>query len=261
MKKLLAFAAVAAMTVSLASCNKDKGPDSGKDGDQNTVKREWRITSMSDNWGGGYTFTYDAQGRVASVVSEGDNRVFEYEGNKLTIKNGGAIEYEMTLNADGFATEVKNAEHTWTITYDKNGYMVEGKMDGVKCTGQSVEEGNVLYWERYDSEHDFWRRKEATYFTKINAGCVQTHYSEDLKFSRWAWEARLFGNTSVNVMESCVWVNFGDEKAAKTAVYEYEYDSNGLITKECKYYGVWNETDLTGMDEDTQTTFTWEKIK
>ena len=148
MKKLLAFAAVAAMTVSLASCNKDKGPDSGKDGDQNTVKREWRITSMSDNWGGGYTFTYDAQGRVASVVSEGDNRVFEYEGNKLTIKNGGAIEYEMTLNADGFATEVKNAEHTWTITYDKNGYMVEGKKDGVKCTGQSVEDGNVLYWER-----------------------------------------------------------------------------------------------------------------
>ena len=71
----------------------------------------------------------------------------------------------------------------------------------------------------------------------------------------------MFGNTSQHVLESCVWVNFGDEKAAKTAVYTYEYDNNGLITKETKYYGVWNETDTTGMDIDDEHTFTWEKIQ
>ena len=81
----------------------------------------YRLHSMSDNYGNEYVFSYDAQGRVASVVSPDDKRVFNYEGNKLTIMNGDAVEYEMTLNADGFATGVKNAEHSWTITYDKDG--------------------------------------------------------------------------------------------------------------------------------------------
>ena len=221
----------------------------------------YRLHSMSDNYGNEYVFSYDAQGRVASVVSPDDNRVFNYEGNKLTIMNGDAVEYEMTLNADGFATEVKNAEHTWTITYDKNGYMVEGKKDGVKCTGQSIEDGNILYWERYDSEHDFWRRKEATYLDKINFGNIQTHYAEDLGFSRWAWEAHLFGNTSVNVLESSVWINSGEQKSSYAAVYKYKYNSSGFITSEIKYYGEWNGTDLSGMHQDAETTFTWEIIK
>ena len=103
--------------------------------------------------------------------------------------------------------------------------------------------------------------KDATYLDKLNIGCIQTHWAEDLGFKRWAWEARLFGNTSVNLMEACVWHNFGDVMAEKTAVYTYEYDNNGLVTKETKYYGVWNETDTTGMDKDNEVTFTWEKIK
>lgn len=254
------LAAMAAMTVSFASCNKENG---GKDKDEEvTVKREYRIKSMADNWGGGYNFEYNADGTVKAVTNEWDNRQFKYEGSTLTITNGESVEYTCTLNKDGFATEVKNAEHTWTITYDAKGYMIEGKKDGVKCTSQSIEDGNILYWTRYDADHDFWRMKDATYYDKkINSGCVQTHYAEDLGFSRWMWEARLFGNTSVNVMESCRWHNFNDEMAAKTAVYVYEYDANGVITKETKYYGVWNETDTQGMDEDTVTSFTWEKIK
>ena len=43
-------------------------------------------------------------------------------------------------------------------------------------------------------------------------------------------------------------------------VYDYEFDANGCITKEIKYYGEWNGTDFTGLDEDTVTTFEWEKI-
>ena len=62
-------------------------------------------------------------------------------------------------------------------------------------------------------------------------------------------------------METCRWKNFGDVYADKTAVYTYEYDSNGLIIKETKYYGEWNETDTTGMEQDTTTQFTWEEIK
>lgn len=62
-------------------------------------------------------------------------------------------------------------------------------------------------------------------------------------------------------MESCRWHNYGDELAAKTAVYIYEYDADGMVKKETKYYGVWNESDTQGMDEDTVTEFTWEKIQ
>ncbi len=256
MKKIFAIAAMAAMTVSFISCEKDGSKDNGNGDDQNTVKREWRIKTLND-----YTYSYNTDGKVASIVSKDDNRVFEYNGNTLTIKDNDAVEYTMTLNADGFATKVTNADHTWDIQYDAKGYLIEAKKDGVKCTSQSIEDGNILYWTRYDKDNDFWRMKDATYLTsKKNIGCIQSHYAEDLGFKRWAWEARLFGNTSVNLMESCVWHNFGDVMAAKTAVYTYEYDNNGLVTKEVKWYGVWNETDTTGMDLDAEATFTWEKI-
>ena len=262
MKKLFALAAVAALTVSFMACTKEDNKGSEGGDDSGKVVRTHRIKTMGDSWSDPYTFSYDAQGRVASIVSKSDNRVFEYGGSTLTIKNNDAIEYTVTLNSDGFATQVKNAEHTWDITYDANGYLIEGKKDGEKVTSQAIEDGNILYWTRYDKDNDFWRMKDATYYAdKVNSGCIQTHYAEDLGFSRWAWEARLFGNASVNVLESCRWHNFGDELAAKTAVYVYEYDANGNITKETKYYGVWNETDTTGMDEDTVTEFTWEAIK
>lgn len=256
MKKIFAIAAMAAMTVSFVSCEKDGSKDNGNGDEQNTVKREWRVKTYNS-----YTYSYNADGKVASIVSKDDNRVFEYNGNTLTIKDNDAVEYTMTLNADGFATKVTNADgNVWDIQYDAKGYLVEAKKDGVKCTSQSIEDGNILYWTRYDKENDFWRMKDATYLTTKNTGCIQTHWAEDLGFKRWAWEARLFGNTSVNLMESCVWHNFGDNFAAKTAVYTYEYDNNGLVTTETKWYGVWNETDTTGMDKDDEATFTWEKI-
>lgn len=257
MKTKYLFAAMAALTVLAVGCKKDDAPSKGNDGDKGQVKREWRVKTMGD-----YTYNYGADGKVASVVSEGDNRVFTYKDNVLTITDNDVVEYTMTLNADGFATKVENTEHTWEITYDENGYLVSAKKDGVQCTSQSIEDGNILYWTRYDKDHDFWRMKDATYFNgQANLGCIQTHYAEDLGFKRWAWEARLFGNTSVNLLESCIWHNYGDEMASKTAVYEYEKDANGLVTKEVKYYGVWNGTDTSGMDLDNEVVFTWEKIQ
>ena len=254
MKKFFFFAAIAALT--LVSCDKDPKNNGGKE-DEAGIKLEYRIKTLDD-----YTFSYTADGKVASVVSEWDNRVFNYEGNKLTITNGDAVEYEMILNEQGFATEVKYGDgNVVTITYDKDGFFTEAVKNGTKVTEQTIEDLNVLAWGRYDKDHDFWRQKKATYLGKVNVGQVQTHWAEDLGMKRWMHEARLFGNTSVNVLETCRWWNYGDEPAAKTAVYEYEYDANGCITKETKYYGVWNETDLTGLDFDDEHTFTWEKIK
>ena len=264
MKKFFMFAALAAMALSFVACDKDK-KNNGEE-DETGIKLEYRITSLD-----GKAFTYDAQGRVASYGNDEEIRTFAYEGNKLTIKDkwkdNGAwseeiIEYEMTLNDKGFATEVKYGDNNvLTITYDENGFFTEAKKNGTKVTEQTIEDNNVMAWGRYDKDHDFWRQKKATYLSKVNVGQVQTHWAEDLGMKRWMHEARLFGNTSVNVLETCRWWNYGDEPAAKTAVYDYVYDANGCITKETKYYGEWNETDLTGLDFDDEHTFTWEKIK
>lgn len=264
MKKLFFFAAAAAMA--LVACNNKDNPG-GDTPEQKGIKLEYRITKLD-----GKTFTYNADGKVATYGDETEVRTFAYNGNKLTIKDkwrnssnedwsDDIIEYEMTLNEYGFATEVKHEDDVITIKYDMQGFFVEAKKNGEKITEQTIEDNNVLAWGRYDSDHDFWRQKKATYFEKTNVGQVQTHWAEDLGMKRWMHEARLFGNTSVNVMESCRWWNYGDEPAAKTAVYEYTYDANGCITKETKYYGVWNESDLTGMEFDDEHTFEWEKIK
>lgn len=262
MKKFFVIAAIAA--VALVACKKDDKND-GKNEDKGGIKLEYRIATLD-----GKAFTYNADGKVASYGNDDEIRTFVYEGNKLTIKDKWKedgnwseeiVEYEMTLNEQGFATEVKYGDHNITITYDKNGFFTEAKDNGTKITEQTIEDNNVLAWGRYDKDHDFWRQKKATYLEKVNVGQVQTHWAEDLGMKRWMHEARLFGNTSVNVLETCRWWNYGDEPAEKTAVYDYEFDANGCITKETKYYGVWNETDLTGLDFDDEHTFTWEKIK
>ncbi len=262
MKKFFFFAAVAALA--LVSCTKDNNDKTGGD-DNDAIKLEYRIATLD-----GKAFTYNADGKVASYGNDDEIRTFVYDGNKLTIKDkwkeDGAwsdeiVEYEMTLNADGFATEVKYGDHDVTITYDKNGFFTLATDNGTKIEEQTIEDNNVLSWGRLDKDNNYWRQKKATYLSKVNVGQVQTNWAEDLGMKRWMHEARLFGNTSVNVLETSRWWNFGDIAAEKTAVYDYEYDANGCITKETKYYGVWNETDLSGLDFDDEHTFTWEKIK
>jgi len=116
------FAALAAMAFSFVACDKDK--KDGENEDETGIKLEYRITSLD-----GKAFTYNADGKVASYGNDEEVRTFVYEGNKLTIKDkwkdNGAwseeiIEYEMTLNDKGFATEVKYGEgNVLTITYDE----------------------------------------------------------------------------------------------------------------------------------------------
>ncbi len=109
--------------------------------------------------------------------------------------------------------------------------------------------------------------KEASYLSEKNLGCVNTHWAEDAGFPRWVWEARLLGNTSVYLMHSCEWHNFSG-MAGKAAVYTYEFDANGLVTAETKYYGVWDEAaqkmdgvSLEEHDKEGPWEFTWEKIQ
>ena len=163
MKKFFAISAMAVVTMSFISCEKDDKKNDGNGDGSVKIEREWRVKTMS-----GYTYNYNSDGKVASVVSKDDNRVFEYSGNKLTIKDNDVIEYTMTLNNKGFATAVENADHKWVIEYDADGYMIKGTKDGVQCTSQSISDGNILYWTRFDDKNNFWRMKDATYLDKLN---------------------------------------------------------------------------------------------
>ncbi|MBR6457357.1 MAG: DUF4595 domain-containing protein [Bacteroidales bacterium] len=218
------------------------------------VKREYRIKTF-DN----YTFAYNDDGTVARITTTGRTISFEYSGKSLSISNGDAVEYKINLNKDGFATKIERSGHTWTIDYNKAGYMTKVSLDGVQATSQSVSSNNIQYWTDYDLSNDFWRKNEASYLPKANVGLVQTDWVSTIGLERWLFEARLLGNTSANVLESSRWTNAGG-KDKNTSVYDYEYDANGCIVMEIKYYGEWNDFDLDGLSRLESHTFTWEAI-
>ena len=219
-----------------------------------TFKREYRVKTF-DN----YTFDYNSDGTVASISSPSGKRVFEYSGKSLNITNGDATEYQITLNKDGFATKIVRSGHTWTVDYNKAGYMTKVSLDGVQNTSQNISSGDITYWTAYDRDNDFWRRNEASYLPKVNVGQVQTLWAEASGLDRWMFEARLLGNTSTSVVESSRWTEFAG-KDKNTSVYDYEYDANGCIVLEIEYLGEWNEWDLSELKRIESHSFTWEAI-
>ena len=217
------------------------------------VEREYRIKTF-DN----YTFAYNADGTVSAITTNGRTINFAYSGKSLSISNGDAVEYKITLNNSGFATRIERSGHTWNIDYNK-GYISKVTLDGVQVTSQTVSSNNIQYWTDYDRDNDFWKKNETSYLPKANVGQVQSAWISALGLERWLFEARLLGNTSARLLESSRWTN-ADGKDAKTSVYQYETDANGCATMEIKYYGVWNEFDLDGLTRIESHTFTWEAI-
>ena len=247
MKRLLGIIPV--VLVMMAACQPDD-----MDFGAGEIKCEYRIKTF-DN----YTFAYNADGTVASITGAGFNKQFAYSGKTLTISDGDAQEYRITLGKDGFATRIEKSGHNWTFEYSKAGFMTKASLDGVQCSGQSISSNNIQYWTAYDRDNDFWRKNESTYLAKVNVGQVQTSWAEAVGLERWIFEARLLGNTSVNLLESSRWTNAGG-KDENTSVYQYETDANGCATMEIKYYGEWNEFDLDGLRRIESHTFTWEAI-
>lgn len=245
MRKVRCFA-LAALVAILASCQPDpiNITPSGSG-------REYRLTSF-DN----YKFTYDDDGRVASV---GD-RQFTYSGKTLTISYKDAVEYTISLNNAGFATKIERSGHTWKIDYDKSGFISKASMDGVQCTTQKSSSGKIDYWSRYNLSSDFWEMNEVSYLPKNNVGRIYTVWAESLGLDRWLFEARLLGNASANVAEYTRWKLGSSDYDTNTSVYDYEYDADGCIVSEYKYYGKWNEFDVEGLRKLETHTFTWEKI-
>lgn len=237
MKKIFNFvmiAVIAASTFSLLSCKKDNG-DKDDNEEKTPVYRMTSFSKIGDGWEDKWIFTYNADGTLKSA-NRGDadhNWQFTYNGNKVSVKleNGNAA-YDMTLDANGNATTIMDYDknRTFTFEYDNAGFLIKGFKDGTATTEVSIQNNCLMYWTRVGEAG--WRYKDHTYDTAIkNLGNVHTSYSEDTDVSRWIHEAGFLGKAPAYV---CLTAQWRDRE--KKAEYTYEYDKNGCITKEIKYY-------------------------
>lgn len=256
MKKIFSISlvlfAVAAMFV---SCDKDNNED-----DEQAFKQTARMKTLVAVYGDDnetWAYTYDAQGRVATVAASWNGEVysnftFTYEGNKCTVKDGDKAAFDIDLNADGLAVKIKDYDKNKTVdlTY-VDGFIATAKVDGEDATQQSVTNECVDYWTR-KGDGDTWRHKEHTYTDKENVGAVHTEWAEDAGLKRWLYESGIVGRAS---RYCCATAQWADRTAL--AEYAYEYDAaTGAITKETKSYG-----EPGALEFDCEFTFTWEAIK
>ncbi|MBR6305549.1 MAG: hypothetical protein IKR38_02060 [Bacteroidales bacterium] len=284
MKKFF-FALMAAAAVMTVSCNKPGDEQNeGKDEGSKLPKPEYRIKTMANNWEDTWTFSYDAEGKVIDVTrgEPGKHWIFNYKSAtalEINLEKDNKLLYEITLNKDGFASEIKDysgsSVKTYEYDYNKDGFMVKCLVDGKEKTLQTITDGNVEHWDRIGLTKEdgtiLWREKRHEYYTELNKGGIHTEWAEDAQMDRWFWETGLLGRASVNVCKTAWWWGIKDEEnmvikdemAEKLAYNPLELDANGCVAKECKYYDKAEKykTDPTSMDLEGYNTFTYEKIQ
>ncbi|MBS0647550.1 MAG: hypothetical protein JSR97_13315 [Verrucomicrobia bacterium] len=135
MKALNTIGLMMAITVCIASCKKNVPTDK-----THVVYK--RISKMEELYSDGTTetrtFTYDAQGRPATIMSNTKKDVFSFQSPTLLLvseydlpDNIFSRTYECTLNEGGAISQMlfKNSAgvvtHTYTYTYDNEGYMTK----------------------------------------------------------------------------------------------------------------------------------------
>lgn len=237
MKKIFNFvmiATIAACTMSLVSCNKEKGGKNDNE-EKTPVYRMTSFSNIGDGWEDKWIFTYNADGTLKEA-NRGDadhDWLFTYSGSNVTVKLGnGNAAYDIVLDEKGHATSIKDyaANCTYTFVYDNAGFLVKGFKDGTATTEVAIQNDCIMNWTRIGETG--WRYKDHTYDSAIkNLGGIHTSYSEDSGISRWMHETGLLGKGSAYICLTAQW-----RDRDKKAEYQYEYDANGCVTKEIKYY-------------------------
>lgn len=237
MKKIFNFvmiAAIAASTLSFVSCNKDN-KSGNKEEEKTPTYRMASFSNVGDDWEDKWVFTYNEDGTMKEA-NRGDadhHWLFTYSGNKVNVKlENGTPVYEMTLDANGNATSIKDfgEDCTYNYQYDNAGFMVKAFEGEEAITEVNIQNDCITSWTRVGEEG--WRYKDHTYDTaKKNFGGIHTSYSEDAGMPRWIHEAGFLGKAPAYVCLTAQWRD-RDQKAE----YTYEYDNNGCVVLETKYY-------------------------
>ena len=294
MKKFF-YVLMAAAALVAVSCDKE-GNDGNNEGENGgdvveLAQPTHRIKTMTASGGDVFTYSYNANGTVASVEASYDgeaygNFVFNYEGTKLTVVNtldSDKLALEAILDKNNHAVEVeyyydKSEPVSLECAYDKDGFLVSCKVNGELKTIQNIVDGNVDFWTRKgkygeiseDADASGWRKKLHTYYAEENIAGIHTEWNEDVEVKRWVYETGIFGRASVNVCKTAHWWGVNDDAtqtvldkgAEKIAYYPLNLDTTGCVGEELKLYDTVEkyESAPDTMGEDGKTTFTCEPI-
>ena len=293
MKKFF-YVLMAAATLVAVSCEKedDKKGDEGKTEETQLAQPTHRIKSMVSSGGDVYTYSYNANGTVASIEASYDgeayaNFVYKYEGTKLTVVNaldGDKLALEAFLDANNRAVEMeyyydKSEPVELELAYDKDGFLVSCKVNGTLKTIQNIVDGDIEFWTRVgkygetseDADASGWRKKMHTYHAEENIAGIHTEWDEDTEVKRWVYESGILGRASVHVCKTAWWWGVNDddtqtvkpEYAAKLAYYPLALGADGCVATETKLYDTKEkyETAPDTMSEEGVYTFVCEEIK
>jgi hypothetical protein len=236
MKKSLMFLSTALLAFSmvfLSACGDD---DDGK-------KQEVKITpikkiTFDPSWGAfdSYEFTYDDEGRVATMVrTEGDDEpvTFTYNysvANQLTIttSSGGSTLYD--LDEEGRITkEYWNDEKTEWVAYNYNsdGFMdkLTERWDGedhIKYTAETNSK-NVTQHERFYDDGELRTTKVFNYSTLSSAVNVNDIHQTTINDSNWQWVGGFLGKASEGLVDNLQYWAPGDEDNKSTTSITYDF--------------------------------------
>jgi hypothetical protein len=238
--KFLSMALLAFGMVFMSACSDDEG---GK-------KTEVKITPIkkivfNPSWGDieSYEFTYDEQGRVATMVNIYDDEepvtsTFNYSvANQLTItkSTGGSTIYDLD-NEGRIIKEYWNEEKTeWeAYEYNADGFMVElterwGGDDYLKYTAEASST-NVTEHTRYDDEGEPNRTKVFNYSTLGSAVNVNAIHQTDIKESNWQWVGGFLGKASKGLVDNLQYWAPGDEANKKTTEIDYDFEGDLMMS-------------------------------
>lgn len=228
MKKILYFAIAMFAVISFSACSDED--DNEHTSNKPILVKQCIYTNGDDN-PTIYTFEYDNQNRIVRVTNNNYNTYnsetqFSYSGNTVTetsiYTNGGFDTRIYQLNADGYIESVMDAqypEYLKTYSY-KNGYLQEWHTSNQQWI-YNWDNGNLVSI----SEPGVWN----TTITYSQVTAIPTNINID--YIEECPELQFFGFTgkqSKFLPKKSIHKN---ETDTKTDTYEYEFNSNGTISK------------------------------
>lgn len=231
MKKILYFAIAMFAVISFSACSDED--DNGHTSNNPILVRQCIYTNGDDN-PTIYTFEYDNQNRIVRVTNNYNHSEtqFSYSGNTVTetliYTNGGFDTRICQLNADGYIesiTDYQYPEDLQLYSY-KNGYLQE--MHASWSNDQWIynwDNGNLISI----SEPIVWDTRWDKTITYSQVTAIPTNINID--YIEECPELQFFGFTgkqSKFLPKKSIHKN---ETDTKTDTYEYEFNSNGTISK------------------------------
>lgn len=159
MNKIIYFGCIGALFSAItSSCDKDE-----EDTNNNSSTTQKRVVNciLSDDNGYYYeeTYEYDNTGRLVKIKYEDEDPLnFKYENDKITLFEGDNIFSTITLNSQGFISNLTDAgndsNYNCNFWYDKQGYLTKSNK-GKETITYEWENGNLKKVTEIEGEGEF----------------------------------------------------------------------------------------------------------